>query len=429
MDVQELVGTLRGVRPTARGATLGGLGVASVVMGALTGVRMVVQIGALLVVVLLLGVGLLVVEAHAQRRGRLRLVRRVLPHPVAVDETALVEVEVTSEGAAHRLDRLQISERAARELSGPTPLRAKVLRGPGGLTLSYPVHPQRRGRWAVGPLEVQRRDLFGLVRWSGPLGEAMRIAVRPRTARLATSNRAASTDVDRISLGARTPAADDSSLRDYRTGDDLRRVHWRSSARRGELMVRQDERAGRRPASVVLDLPLDDVAAEWTISAGASMALGLVASGHHVRLLGGDVLGTSTDHHRPDADGHAADALLDQTVDLRRPGNPGERAAWLRTAVDTLSAQAGGAELVFAVVGALDTDALADLARVGDGSLGWAMVRTGRDGTEDAMTEDETRTLRALRRAGWTACAVRPGEDVGVCWHRLLDSGERAVAR
>lgn len=416
---------LRGVRPTARGIALGGLGLVTAVMGTLTGVRLVTQVGALLLLVVVVAVTWLAVEARAQDRGRLRLVRRVAPHPVTVGEAAVVRVELTSAGGAHRLDRLQIAERAARELSGPTALRARVQRSAGRLSLTYPVDPQRRGRWPVGPLEVQRRDLFGVARWSGSLGDPMLVAVRPAITHLGTSNASASTDVDRLSLGARTPAADDSSLRDYRSGDDLRRVHWRSSARLGQLMVRQDERAGRRPASILLDLPQEDAAAEWTISVGASIAMALLADGHHVRLLGGDVLGAGPDHHRADGDGAGADALLDQTVDLTRPPNLGTRTTWLRTAVDTLSAQGGGAELVFAVVGALEPDALASLARVGDANLGWAMVRTGHGGEDEAMTADEARTLRALRRAGWTACAVRPGEDVAVSWHRLLDSDER----
>ncbi|WP_182113641.1 MULTISPECIES: DUF58 domain-containing protein [unclassified Actinotalea] len=419
---------LRGVRPTGRGAALGAVGAVTAVSGALTGVRLVTQIGALLLLVVAAAVGSLVMEGRLQGRGRLALTRHVVPHPVTRGEPATVHVDVTSTSGAHRLDRLQIAERAARELSGPRPLRARVQRSPGRLGLRYAIEPQRRGRWPVGPLEVQRHDLFGVARWRGALGEAMLVAVRPATAVLPVAHGAAATDADRASLGARTAAADDSSLRDYRTGDDLRRVHWRSSARRGQLMVRQDERAGRRPASVLLDLPVDDAGAEWTISLGASIALALAGAGHHVRLLGGDALGAARDHHRADADGTAAAALLDQAVDLVRPTSPATRTSWLLTAVDTLSEQGRGAELVFAVVGALEVDTLTTLARIGDLSVGWAMVRTTGSGPDGTPTTDEARTLRALRRAGWTACAVRPGEDLTACWHRLLDSDDRVGA-
>ncbi|NTW39726.1 MAG: DUF58 domain-containing protein [Cellulomonadaceae bacterium] len=392
--------------------------------GTVLGVRTLVQVGALLLLVVLVGIAGLLLEAHAQTRGRLRLTRSVDPHPMTVGHHGMVTVEVRS--ASRRLERLQIAERAARELSGPRPLRARVQRSASLLRLTYPLEPGRRGRWPVGPLEVQRRDLFDVVRWSGPLGEPMLVAVRPAVTAIETSNRAASTDVDRAAIGARTAAADDSSLRDYRPGDDLRRVHWRSSARRGQILVRQDERAGRRPATVLLDLPMDDIGTEWTIATGASIAVALVHGGHHVRMLGGDVLGVKTDHHRPDTDGMAVAALLDQTVDLVAAPDPVTRGAWLGRAVDTLGAQAGGAELVFAVVGALDAASLAALARVGDASHGWAMVRSGRPGLSDPPSVHEASTLTTLRRAGWTACAVRPGEDVAACWQRLLDSDERA---
>src|SRR5699024_8933326 len=131
--------------------------------------------------------------------------------------------------------------------------------------------------------------------------------------------------------------------------------------------------------------------------------------GHHVRLLGGDARASVDGHHRPDTDGAAVDALLDQTVDLTTPANLGQRSAWLLTAVDTLAGQTAGAELVFAVVGALEPEVLSALARVGAVSQGWAMVRSGR-GDGHPATPDETRTLDSLRRAGWTACAVEPGE-------------------
>ena len=421
------MGPAQRVRLTRRGIGLAALGGTALLAGLLLGVRPLVQVGGLCALAVVAGAGWLVLEARGQHRGRLQLVRHVSPHPVTVGERAVVQVDVTASGGAHRLDRLQIAERAARELSGSTPLRARVQRSPGRLTLTYPVRPERRGRWAVGPLEVQRRDLFGVARWHGPLGSPTHIAVRPVITPLEVTNRAASTDTDRAALGARTPAADDASLRDYRIGDDLRRVHWRSSARRGELVVRQDERSGRRPASVVLDLAQDDAATEWSIGAAASIAVALLQAGHQVRLVGGDV--PVLDHVRLGRDGGGTDALLDQTVDYVMPPNLGTRIAWTVAAVDAVAQQAAfGSELVFAVVGALEPDPLTAMARLGATSTCWAMVRVGRSG--GAPTPDEVRTLEGLRHAGWTVCAVHPGDDVADAWDRLLQSdATAAVAR
>lgn len=415
----------RRVQVTGRGLALGGVGLGVTAAGVLLGVEVLAQVGVLMLAVVGYGVLVLHVAARTANRGGLTLARRVVPHPVTVGEEAFVEVDVTSTGGIHRLDRLEIAEQAARELSGGGGLRARVRRTRGRLSLGYAIHPVHRGRWSVGPLQVRRQDLFGVARWTGPLGEAMRVAVRPRVVRLDMDTRSASTDVDRAAIGTRMPAPDDASLRDYRPGDDLRRVHWRTSARRAELVVRQDERAARRPVSVLLDLPEDDATAEWSISAAASVALALMRSGHRVRLLGGGVVDALAEHHRPDVDGTAADALLDQTVDLVLPPNRMTRDAWLRTAVDTLSQQGGGAELVVAVVGGLDAEALASLARVGDAHQGWAMVRLGRVG--HGPDEADTHTLAALRRAGWRAVGVAPGEDLAAAWDRLLGADVRAV--
>lgn len=413
----------RHVRLTPRGTALLVAGTLMLTVGVLGGVRALVQVGALLLLTVAASLAWLLVEGRGQARGALQLTRRVTPHPAQVGRPAVVDVQVAATTGRHRLDRLQIAERAARELSGSTPLRARVQRRSTSLALSYGIEPGRRGRWPVGPLEVRRRDLFGVAGWRGPLGEPMLVAVRPAVTPLTLADAGASTDVDRAALGARTPSADDVSLRDYRTGDDLRRVHWRSSARRGALMVRQDERSGRRPASVLLDLPLDDAAAEWSISLAASAALALMSAGHHVRLLGGDTLGGAADHHRPDTDGRGPGAVLDQTVDLRTPVSESRRESWYRAALDTLASEGGGAEVVVAVVGGLQPAVLGAMARLGDVNHGRAMVRTRPGDPRPA----EQRTLDGLRHAGWTVCEVHPGEDIATAWARLLASDERVV--
>lgn len=414
----------RRVRPTARGVALGALGLVTAVSGVLLGVRLLVQVGMLPTAAVLFSLGWLVAVPGGRDDSRLRLTRSVVPHPVAVGQRAVVRVDVGRRRGGGRPDRWHVSERAARELSGPLGLRARVLRTPGRIRLTYAIEPVRRGRWPIGPLEVQHRDLFGLAAARGPLGATKLVTVHPAVAELDLADRAAATDVDRAAIGARTPAADDTLLRDYRTGDDLRRVHWRSSARRGELVVRQDERAGRRPAAVLLDIPVQDADAEWSISMATSMALALIRSGHHVRLLGG---GTVDDHGRSaDGDHTTAEMVLDRAVDLTRPENPGARTTRLLTAIDQAATGSGGAELVFAVVGAVEADALASLGRIGASSRGWALVVAGSaDHPGTATGNEQERTVEALRRAGWTACAVRSGADLTASWDLLLTSDER----
>ncbi len=208
---------VRRVQVTARGSALGAAGLGIAAAGVMLGVEVLAQAGLLLVGVLAYGLAVLGAAARTANRGGLTLVRRVVPHPVTVGEQSVVEVDVTSAGGIHRLDRLEVAEQAARELSGGGGLRARVHRSRGRLQLTYPIHPSPRGRWSVGPLQLARQDLFGVARWSGPLGAPMKVAVRPRVVHLDMDTRSASTDVDRAAVGTRMPAADDASLRDQDT--------------------------------------------------------------------------------------------------------------------------------------------------------------------------------------------------------------------
>ena len=408
-----LAARLGSLRPTGRGTVLLTAGLALVVTGVALGVPAIVQAGLLAVLAVLAGVATVAADLAGPHRVGMRVTRTVHPHPVTVGETASVTIEVLGRAG---LDRARLSERAARELSGGRPLRAKVVRGAGRVQLRYTITPARRGRWSAGPLEIHLRDVLGTVRWSGELGAPHLVAVRPPVTRLHVPAGSASLDTHAAS-GTRSPAPDDTALRDYRPGDDPRRVHWRSTARRGELVVRQDERAGRRPATVLLDLPTDAEALEWTIELGVSVAISLLESGHRVRMLAGD-----SDSGRHRADELAAEAVLDQAVDIATPPDAVTSRRWLHGAIGDLTSRGAGSELVVAVLGGLDNRTQGDLARIATVHDGWAMVRAAGPTT---LVADET--LRSLRRAGWTACLVRPGEPVRASWQRLRDSGDLVV--
>jgi uncharacterized protein (DUF58 family) len=367
---------------------------------------------ALLVVVA--GVATVLLAVARDRRGGLRVRRSVAPHPLTVGEPAVVSVDLSGRSG---LDRIRVSESAARELSGAGALRARVTRQADQLRLEYSVLPTRRGRWSVGPVQVRRADLFGTVLWAGAVGQAQRIAVRPAVTELAVPGGAAALDA-RASSGSRTASPDDTALRDYRPGDDLRRVHWRTTARLGELVVRQDERAGRRPATVLLDLPQDDDGLEWTIRLGASAAVSLTRAGHQVRLLAGPTRDRL--HHRDVA---SAELLLDQTIDLVSPSDRVTGLKWLLGGLRTLGTSGAGSELVVAVVGAVDDRTLADLSRVAGGHDGWAVVRTGA-----GVSPVEQHTIDGLRRGGWAVCPARVGENLTEAWRRLVGEAVPATA-
>ena len=422
-----MAGRIRDVRPTARGWGLAGAGGVLATVGVGLGSADLTRLGLLGPLLVAAGVGWLLVVDPAHGRHPLRVVRSAQPNPVTVRAQATVRVEIRAASAAGRarLAELHFGEQAATHLSGGLTLRAQVVRTGGLITLTYPIRPTRRGRWPVGPLLVRRTDPFGVVRARATLGEQAEVAVWPEVVALPLPRDALAGEPLRVALGARTPSTDDAALRLYREGDDLRRVHWASSARRGELLVRSDERAGLRPASIVLDLPADRSGVEWTVALAASMGIALLAAGHPVRLLGGRASegvphldpAARLRHLRGGPAGAGRTELLDLTVDLEPAPTPLAAEQDLLAAARELSAPGAGSALVVAVVGPLSGSTRSALARLGDVTDAFAVVRVPDAGPERREAEH---TLSALRRAGWRACAAAPGEELGACWGRLL---------
>ena len=88
---------------------------------------------------------------------------------------------------------------------------------------------------------------------------------------------------------------DDALVREYRQGDDVRRIHWRSTARWGDLMVRREEQAWDPSASIVLDSRASAHAGrgmhnslEWAISAAASIGIHFLDDGFGIEIYEAD---------------------------------------------------------------------------------------------------------------------------------------------
>ncbi|WP_406043206.1 DUF58 domain-containing protein [Micromonospora sp. NBC_00898] len=182
-------------------------------------------------------------------RPRLAVERRADPDRVARGEPASMMLTVRNTG------RLRAANLVAEDRCGPALVPVPVLRlRPGrDTTVRYDVPTHRRGVVPVGPLRVTRRDPLGLVAVARPYGGTVPVWVHPRIHPL----RAVPTGAGR-SLDGRTDSVPHGSitfdsLREYVVGDELRRVHWRTSARVGELMVRENVDTSLPRIVVVLD--------------------------------------------------------------------------------------------------------------------------------------------------------------------------------
>lgn len=411
------------LHPSTRGWALACTGALATASAVALGSTDLLRVGVLLLLLVAAAAVAATLEHRAAHR-HLHVHRTVDPQPLSVGESARVSVHI-SPRAGHRtpLGGLRLRERAAVELSGGRALRATVTRDATELTLGYQVHATARGRWSLGPVTATVGDPFGIFSRSQPLGGAADVAVWPRVVELEVPRGGLTSDPETSALGARTPSADDASLRAYRPGDDLRRVHWPSSAKRGTTLVRTDEHSAKRPVTVLLDLPCDDDGTEWSISLAASITLAMLRAGHPVRFLTTDsadrtdgTLAAQQHAHPPLTDDVRA-TVLDATIDLTPASGTDQAEQRLLAAVQVLAAHVS-AETVIAVVGPLSDPAKTALASAVGPGHGWAIVRKGTPGTPAGAGARLTSV--ALGRAGWLASEAAVGDDLAATWNALV---------
>jgi uncharacterized protein (DUF58 family) len=234
---------------------------------------------------------------------------------------------------------------------------------------AYRIPTRRRGRYRVGPLAVAVTDPFGVARRSEPSAGEAELVVRPRVHDI----------VAPVAVGSRISAEHEASaaravvsdlgdefvtLREYELGDDLRRVHWRSTARTGDLMIRQDEARWRSRAAVVLDVnpgAHDAASFEVAVEAAASVSARLARLRRRVELItsAGEVLGTGGDPRH-------------DVVDMLATVGPDDRDQ-LASVLEQLRAHRR-VDLVVAVLGRVAPDTLRALGALG--GIGVVVVLT-----------------------------------------------------
>jgi uncharacterized protein (DUF58 family) len=247
--------------------------------------------------VAVLGAGILALVAgalvHVLRRPRLGLERAVEPARVQKGQPAIAVIQVTN------LSRRTLRPIVIEQRLGEQSVRARLprlRRGERGLR-TYRLPTARRGIYDVGPVEIPRADPFGLCRTVQRMGQAQRIAVHPRLLRVEPLPTGASRHLE-------GPSSDSSPqgtvtfhrLREYVVGDDLRTVHWPSTARLGQLVVRHNVDTAQPYTVVLLDLDPDRYSAESfeeAVDAAASVVTSMAGGKAPVQLRtsAGDRLG------------------------------------------------------------------------------------------------------------------------------------------
>ncbi|WP_336707531.1 DUF58 domain-containing protein [Oerskovia sp. USHLN155] len=143
---------------------------------------------------------------------------------------------------------------------------------------TIPTH--RRSVIPVGPVRSVRADPLGLLRrevvWTNP----EELFVHPRTKNLSGSSTGFLRDLEgRVTQDISNSDVSFHALRDYVPGDDRRHIHWKTTARTGQLMVRQFEETRRSHLAVVLSTRAEDYAHpdEFELAVSSCGSLGLQA--------------------------------------------------------------------------------------------------------------------------------------------------------
>ena len=191
--------------------------------------------------------------------GPIRLSRRAGKGALLEGEDVWVSLDVRPESSVP-LPGLMVTERIARFGEQVTML-SRAGRGYRG---TYVLERVPRGRYVVEEARATIDDPFGLARAEVDLDARGSLLVYPRLVlldRLFSESGAHAQDGRRLLL--RRPSGFDlHSVREYEQGESLRKVHWKTTARRGQLMVKELEDAPRDEIAVILDADADAVVAD-----------------------------------------------------------------------------------------------------------------------------------------------------------------------
>jgi len=151
-----------------------------------------------------------------------------------------------------------------------------------------------RGRYRLDRGRLVATDPLGLGRAEIALEASSYVTVRPRVPELPTLFTDTGTwgDGGRRALVRRASGLEPRGVREYLDGEPLRAVHWPTSARRGELMVRELEDAPRESVAVVLDVdagsvagPVGDSSLDDAVRASAGLLRAHASRSRHVLLV------------------------------------------------------------------------------------------------------------------------------------------------
>ncbi len=373
------------MRPTPAGWSTLSAGIVLYVLGVILGYPELTVVAAVLLGLVLAAL------LWVLRRPALQVERQLEPVRVRRGGAALGLVRVVNTGR-RRAPRLRVEDRAGPQRVG---LELPPLRPGGHHANTYRLPTSRRGVYEVGPLVLAQTDPFGLIARRRRFGTTATLWVHPRSHPVPAGRAGSSIEMD----GPMDDTAPEGSiafqgLRPYVVGDDLRMVHWRTTARTGTLMIRRHVDTNRPQVVVILDDRSASYATPGWFEEAAEVAASLleqaVRTGAPVRL---DTTSGDVSAYVPNGAADALDVLA--RVTLGDPRRALDRGALERVVVELEAEQGGSAAIL--VSGDRLGDDPATLDRLGGR---YRRVSALLVGPVDAPTARRVARLEVCRAAG-----------------------------
>jgi uncharacterized protein (DUF58 family) len=387
---------------TIRGKSFVALGGAAIVCGLAIPDPDLVRVGALLVI-------LPTVSALTARRSRYHLSCSHRLHPPRVPAGQPATVTARAENISRRRTGVLVAEDVIPHTLGSRPPFLLDEIEPGGSReLSYEIRSEVRGTFTIGPLRVRVADAFGLVEIGRSFGTTGTLVVTPKIYPL-----------PRATAPSNWFGGDDTAPRVYQDGDSLHRVHWKSTARHGQLMVRREEHRRRTSASVFLDTRRSAHSGggasgtfEFAVSAAASVGAHLTGEGFRVRLIteAGEIASRG--------------AFSGTPLDMLAVITPSRAAGF---GMGTSALASAGGQLI-AVMGRLSAEDASALAATRRGSApAMALLLDVSSWTSDPISEDSARTTEILIAAGWRVAVASATTPLAAAWQQLHRPADRPL--
>lgn len=351
------------------------------------------------------------------QRPTLHVERTLDPIRIGAGQKCTVRLSVTNVSTS-ATSTAMLEDRIPYTLGDRPRLLLEKLGSDARTIVTYGLAPQFRGKYQIGPLRAYATDPFGMTSVQQEFSTVSELVVTPRIHPLESIKMGGPSGTvagESRALSVAISGEDDVAAREYRYGDDLRRIHWPTTAHRGELMVRREEQPWDSTATLLLDVRKSahfgdgpESSFEWDVEAAASISRRLAADGMSSYLV------------------TAWDDIASRTEDFTHT------LTFLATIQTTSKAEIPqlvtrarthrSSSAVIALLGHVTPEQAAQLTELGRqrqhiGIIADPVAWSGHSGaTAQKLQEEHFEATRLLQGAGWLIRSVKPQTKLTHLW-------------